>query len=161
VRPAAPRTGFDWRRPHHWLAFGFGAGLSPWAPGTMGTLVAVPLYLALAPLPVPVYLGVVLLLSLVGIWVCGRTARDLGTDDPSVIVWDEIAGFLLTMTAAPPGWEWILAGFLLFRAFDILKPWPVRELDRRVHGGLGVMLDDLAAGVMALACLQVLAWLAG
>jgi phosphatidylglycerophosphatase A len=145
---------FDWRRPHHWLAYGFGSGLSPWAPGTVGTLAAVPLYLLLQPLPVGWYLAVLSALFLIGIWACGRTAAELKAHDPSAIVWDEFLGFLLTMTAAPPGWIWILGGFVLFRFFDILKPWPIRELDQRVRGGLGVILDDLLAGVMAWAVLR-------
>lgn len=153
--------GFDWRRPHHWLAYGFGSGLSPWAPGTAGTLVAVPLYLLLRPLPVGWYLALLLALCLIGVWACGKTARELGADDPSAIVWDEILGYLLAMAAAPPGWPWIIGGFVLFRIFDIRKPWPVGELDRRVKGGLGVVLDDLVAGLMALAVIQAVAYLLG
>ncbi len=145
---------FAWRRPHHWLAYGLGAGLSPRAPGTLGTIVAVPLYLLLRPLPLGWYLAVLAALILVGIWACGKTARELNAHDPSAIVWDEVVGFLLAMTAAPPGWLWILAGFGLFRFFDILKPWPIRELDQKVQGGLGVILDDLLAGVMTWVMLQ-------
>ncbi len=149
-------------RPHlhgpvHWLAFGLGAGLAPKAPGTFGTLVAVPLYLFLAPLPLPAYLAVVAALALLGVWLCGRTARDLGVHDHPGIVWDEVVGYLLTMSAAPAGWGWVLAGFVLFRLFDILKPWPIAWLDRRIGGGLGIMLDDLLAGALALAVLQLLA----
>lgn len=144
--------------PVHLLAFGFGAGCSPRAPGTMGTVLAVALYLPLATLPLPFYLGALALVTLAGIWICGRASRDLGVHDHPGIVWDEIAGFLLTMVAAPPGWSWILVGFLLFRLFDIWKPWPIAWLDRRVVGGLGIMLDDLVAGVFAAACLQLIAW---
>ena len=147
---------FDWRRPHHWLAYGFGSGLSPWAPGTVGTAAAIPLYLLLRPLPLVWYLAVLVGMFLIGIWACGKTARELNAHDPSAIVWDEFLGYLLTMTAAPTGWQWVVLGFALFRFFDILKPWPIRELDRRVKGGLGVMLDDLAAGVMAWVVLQSL-----
>jgi len=152
---------FDWHRPHHWLACGFGAGLSPWAPGTMGTLAAIPLYLLLRPLPLGWYLLVLAALVLVGIWACGKTEKDLQAHDPSAIVWDEVVGFLLAMTAAPPGWPWILAGFALFRFFDILKPWPIRELDQRVPGGLGVVLDDLLAGAMTWVLLWASASLLG
>jgi phosphatidylglycerophosphatase A len=152
---------FDWRRPHHWIAYGFGAGLIRWAPGTMGTLAALPLYLLMRPLPLGVYLSLLSLAFLIGIWACGKTARELNAHDPSAIVWDEILGFLLAMTAAPPGWPWILLGFLLFRLFDILKPWPIRELDLRVRGGLGVILDDLLAGMMTWVCLQGAASLTG
>jgi phosphatidylglycerophosphatase A len=140
--------------PVHLLAFGFGAGCSPKAPGTMGTLLAVALYLPLSRLPLEFYLAAVLAVSLVGIWLCGRAARDLGVHDHPGIVWDEIAGYLVTMIAAPAGWAWILAGFALFRLFDIVKPWPIGWLDRRVPGGLGIMLDDLVAGLLAAVCLQ-------
>jgi phosphatidylglycerophosphatase A len=127
----------------------------------MGTLAAVPLYLVMRPLPLGVYLSVLWVAFLIGIWACGKTAHELNAHDPSAIVWDEILGFLLAMTAAPPGWPWILLGFLLFRFFDILKPWPIRELDLRVRGGLGVILDDLLAGMMTWVCLQGAASLAG
>ena len=153
-----PRGGFDPRRLHHWIAFGFGSGLAPRAPGTVGTLAAVPLYLALAPLAWPLYLGVLFGLVALGIWACDRTARDLDDADPSAIVWDEWVGFLLTMVAAPSGWPWVIAGFLLFRLFDIWKPWPIGLVDRRVHGGLGIMLDDLIAGAMAALVLAIAAW---
>jgi len=151
------RHDFDWRRPHHWVAYGFGAGLLPKAPGTAGTAAAIPLYLLLAPLPLAGYLAVLLLLTLVGLWACHKTMRELGVHDPGAIVWDEVLGFLLTMVAAPSGWGWVLLGFVLFRFFDIVKPWPIRIIDRRVPGALGVILDDLVAGLMALALLQVLA----
>lgn len=152
---------FGWRRPHHWLAYGLGAGLFPWAPGTMGTLVAIPLYLLLRPLPLLGYLGVLLALFLLGVWACGKTARELGARDPSAIVWDEILGFLLAMTAVPPGWPWLLAGFALFRGFDILKPWPIGLLDKRLRGGLGIMLDDIAAGALTWVLLQAAVQLLG
>ncbi|MBU0655506.1 MAG: phosphatidylglycerophosphatase A [Gammaproteobacteria bacterium] len=143
--------------PVHFLAFGFGSGLSPKAPGTMGTLAAIPLYLLLANLPLWGYLLALLLISVVGVWLCGESSRRLGVHDHGGIVWDEFAGFLLTMTAAPQGWEWIVAGFALFRLFDIWKPWPVRIADRKVHGGLGIMLDDWLAGVYAWIVLQLAA----
>ena len=145
----------DLRHPLHLLAFGFGAGLSPWAPGTMGTLVAIPVYLALRPLPPDLYRAVTLLVIGAGIWICGWSARRLGVHDHPGIVWDEIAGYLVTMIAAPAGWPWALVGFVLFRLFDILKPWPIGWLDRRLGGGLGIMLDDVAAGIAAMACVQL------
>lgn len=156
---ARPR--FDWRRPHHWLAYGAGSGLSPWAPGTAGTLAAIPLYLLLAPLPLVAYLALVAAFFAIGVWACDKTARELGVDDPSPVVWDEVVGLLVTMIAAPAGWVWVLIGFLLFRFFDILKPWPIRVLDRDLHGGLGIMLDDLVAGLMAWGVLQALHRLIG
>lgn len=146
----------DWRNPIHLLAFGFGSGASPVAPGTFGTLAAVPFYLLMATLPVPLYLGITLAAFLLGIYLCGRTSRDLGVHDHSGIVWDEFVGFWITLTAVPLGWEGVLAGFVLFRLFDILKPWPIGWLDRHLEGGLGIMLDDLLAGVYAWIILLVL-----
>ncbi|MGE5152731.1 MAG: phosphatidylglycerophosphatase A [Bdellovibrio bacteriovorus] len=140
--------GFNPRRLHHWIAFGLGSGLVPWAPGTFGTLAAVPLYWLLSPLALVLYLSLVAVLFVLGVWACGRTARDLGGEDPGAIVWDEVVGYLAAMTAAPAGWPWMLAGFLLFRLLDISKPWPIRWLDQHLKGGLGIMLDDLAAGAL-------------
>jgi phosphatidylglycerophosphatase A len=140
--------------PGHLLALGFGAGLSPRAPGTAGTVAALPLYLAASALPTASYVALCAALFALGVWLCGRAAKALGVPDHPAIVLDEILGFLVTMVALPVSPGWIVAGFVLFRAFDILKPWPVSLLDRRVHGGLGIMLDDLAAGLMALTCLH-------
>ena len=145
-----------WTRPSHFLAFGFGAGAIPVAPGTFGTLAAVPIYFVLAPLPLPIYAVIVSAMLLLGVWLCHVTARDLGVHDHSGIVWDEIVGYLLTMMAAPRGWMWIVTGFVLFRLFDILKPWPIHLADRKVGGGLGIMLDDVIAGVYAWLVMQVL-----
>lgn len=146
--------------PAHLFAFGFGTGCSPKAPGTMGTLLAVAIYLPLSHLPLAAYIGVLVLVVVAGIWICGKAARDLGVHDHPGIVWDEIAGYLLTMLAAPVGWIWIAVGFGLFRLFDIWKPWPIGWLDRRVAGGFGIMLDDLVAGLLAALCMQLLAaWL--
>jgi len=147
-----------WRNPVHFLAFGLGSGAAPVAPGTFGTLAAIPLYLLLAPLPLWGYLLAVAAVSLAGIWLCDRTSRDLGVHDHPGIVWDEFAGYLVTMIAAPAGWLWIAVGFALFRFFDILKPWPIRWIDRQVHGGFGIMLDDLLAGVFAALALQAMVW---
>ncbi len=131
------------------LAHGFGSGLAPRAPGTFGTLAAILPWLLLVQLPAPLYWAVVVLAALAGIWICGEAARRMGRDDPGSIVWDEWVGLWITLAVVPMEWPWILAGFLLFRVFDILKPWPVGWLDRRLHGGLGIMLDDIAAGIMA------------
>lgn len=137
------------------LAHGLGSGLAPKAPGTFGTLAALLPWWVLAKLTLPLYLGVVLLAALAGIWLCGEAARKMGCDDPGSIVWDEWVGLWVALAGLPLQWPWVLAGFVLFRWFDILKPWPVGWLDRRFHGGLGIMLDDLAAGLMAAACLQI------
>ncbi len=135
------------RNPVHFLAFGFGSGLSPKAPGTAGTLVALMLWPMLASLPLELYILIVAVASIGGFYLCGKTASDLGVHDHSGIVWDEIAGFWLAMTAMPVSWIWMLAGFLLFRLFDIWKPWPIGWLDKHVDGGYGIMLDDLVAGL--------------
>jgi phosphatidylglycerophosphatase A len=94
----------------------------------------------------------------IGVWLCHGTARDLGLADHPGIVWDEIVGYLITMTAAPAGWTWIVLGFVLFRLFDIWKPWPISWLDRNIKGGLGIMLDDALAGTYACLVLQLIAW---
>ncbi len=154
-------AGFDPRRLHHWIAFGFGSGLAPRAPGTFGTLAAVPLYWLLQPLPLTAYLAALVVLSGIGVWACGRTARELRSKDPSAIVWDEVVGYLLAMAGSPGGWRWVLAGFVVFRVFDIVKPWPIRVLDQRITGGLGIMLDDLAAGAMTWAVLGLAAGVLG
>ena len=139
------------------LAFGFGSGLAPKAPGTFGTLAAVPLYLLASSLPLPAYLGLTLLMFLAGVWLCGRCEQILGVQDHSGIVWDEFVGLFITLAGAPVTPGEVIAGFLLFRLFDVLKPWPIGWFDRRVHGGLGVMLDDVLAGLFAWAGLFV--WL--
>jgi phosphatidylglycerophosphatase A len=147
----------DLRDPAHFIAFGFGSGLAPKAPGTVGTLVAIPLYLLLVQLPWAGYMGAVLGSILLGIWACGVSARKLGVHDHNGIVWDEFAGFLLTMALMAPVLANVIAGFLLFRFFDIVKPWPIRWLDGHVHGGVGIMADDLLAAVYAALCLLLLA----
>lgn len=141
------------RDPVHLLAFGFGAGLSPFAPGTCGTLVAVPIVLFVMQLGFAAHLGFALLAMLAGIYLCGQSARRLGVHDHPGIVWDEITGYTVTMLAAPSDWYWLAGGFVLFRCFDILKPWPIREADHSLPGGLGIMLDDIIAGIFAAAIL--------
>lgn len=151
-----PTQRFQLSRPSHFLALGFGSGLSPWMPGTMGTLAAIPVYLLLAHLPLAAYLALIVILFLLGVYLCSVAARDAGVHDHPAIVWDEIVGFLITMIAIPTSWPTVLAGFALFRFFDIVKPWPIRVLDKRVSGGLGIMLDDVVAGLFALLGLQLL-----
>jgi len=140
-----------------WLAFGFGSGLAPRAPGTAGTLMAIPLFLLLDQLSFTGYLVATALVTLVGVWICERASRVLGVHDHPGIVWDEFAGFLIAMAIAPDGWVGIVAGFALFRLFDIWKPWPIGWVDRQVHGGLGIMLDDVLAGLMAVVVFYIAA----
>ncbi|OBS08715.1 phosphatidylglycerophosphatase A family protein [Acidihalobacter prosperus] len=143
--------------PAHFLAFGFGSGLSPVAPGTAGTLAAIPLYLLIAPLPLYAYALVTLVALVAGFWICGRSSALLGVHDHRGIVWDEIVGYFITMAAAPHGWAWVLAGFVLFRIFDVLKPWPANWADRQLHGGVGIVMDDVFAGIYALIVMQIAA----
>ncbi|MCG7960381.1 MAG: phosphatidylglycerophosphatase A, partial [Candidatus Thiodiazotropha taylori] len=126
------------------------------APGTLGTLVGIPIYLAMQPLPLVYYLTITAVAFLIGIWLCEQTSRDLGVHDHGGIVWDEIVGYLVTMAFAPSGWFWLMIGFILFRFFDIVKPWPIRWVDQRVEGGFGIMVDDLIAGVFTAFCLVLL-----
>jgi phosphatidylglycerophosphatase A len=142
--------------PVDFLALGFGSGLVPKGPGTAGTVAAIPLYLLMAPLPLATYLVLVALLFVIGVPICEHAARRMGVHDHPAIVWDEIVGYLATMIFAPSGWPWIVAGFVLFRVFDIAKPWPIRTLDRKVGGGFGIMIDDLLAAVFAALVLQLL-----
>ena len=148
----------NWANPVHLLAFGFGSGAAPKAPGTFGTLAAVLLYWPLSTLTTEYYLWMLILTSLVGIFLCGKTAKDLNVHDHGGIVWDEFVGFWITMFMAPAGLTWVVIGFVLFRFFDIIKPWPIIWIDKKVSGGLGIMLDDIVAGVMAALVLQGLAW---
>lgn len=143
--------------PVHLLALGLGSGLSPKMPGTVGTLASIPLVAALSHFAnLSSYLAFTAIACIVGIWLCGKTAEDMGVHDDASIVWDEIAGMLLTMIAVPLTWQTLMAGFLLFRVFDIAKPWPISYCDKQLHGGVGIMLDDILAGVAACACLHVL-----
>ncbi|MBF0470826.1 MAG: phosphatidylglycerophosphatase A [Gammaproteobacteria bacterium] len=145
------------------LGLGFGSGLAPKAPGTAGTVAAIPLYLLLQPLPLPLYCALTLLAFVAGIYICGETAHRLQRHDHGAIVWDEFVGYWVTVsllsTTTDGEWWWILLGFLLFRLFDIVKPWPIDRLDREMAGGLGIMVDDLLAGLYALLLLQLLIWL--
>jgi phosphatidylglycerophosphatase A len=135
--------------PDGFLAFGFGTGLLTRAPGTMGTLAAVPFAFLLKLLGAAALWLVLLALFLFGAWLCGRVSARLGVDDYGGIVWDEMVGYWLAVALVPLHWGWLLAGLVLFRFFDIVKPWPVRAIDRKVGGGTGVVMDDVAAGVYA------------
>ncbi len=148
-----------WQNPTYVLAFGFGSGLAPFAPGTFGTLAALPLYFLLVLFPPQIYLVMTLVAFAVGVWICGRVSHDLGVHDHSSIVWDEIVGFLLTMFLVPVHLIWVVTGFVLFRIFDIWKPYPIRWVDGNVRGGLGIMLDDVLAAIPACFIVQVISHL--
>ena len=147
---------FRLSNPVHFLALGFGSGLAPKAPGTFGTLAAVPLFLLMAPLSNPIYLSLLVIMSIAGIYICGKAAEDAGVPDHGAIVWDEFVGLLITMFLMPVTWQTLLVGFVLFRLFDILKPWPISYIDKNCHGGFGIMLDDIVAGIAAWACMMVI-----
>ncbi len=151
-----PKVAFDLKQPIQFLALGFGSGLAPKAPGTFGTLAAVPLFLLLAMLTPLFYFIAVVLLSIAGVYICGKAADDVGVHDHPAIVWDEFVGFFITMFMIPVSWQSVLVGFLLFRLFDILKPWPISFIDKKMIGGLGIMLDDILAGAFALIIMQLI-----
>ncbi|HJP04414.1 MAG: phosphatidylglycerophosphatase A [Gammaproteobacteria bacterium] len=134
--------------PLHWPAFGFGLGLMPFAPGTWGSLLGIALWWATPRDPV-VQLSLAAAMFLAGIWITGASARRIGVHDHPGIVWDEILGMYLTLVVVPPKPLWILAAFGFFRVADIWKPWPIRDLDHRLGGGLGIMLDDVIAALYA------------
>ena len=147
---------FNLKKWYQFLALGFGSGLAAIAPGTFGTLAAVPLVALLLWLGNVYLLAFVIAGSILGVYLCGKTAEDIGEHDHKAIVWDEIVGYSITLLWAPLHWQTLVLGFVLFRLFDIVKPWPISVLDKNLHGGLGIMLDDIAAGLAALLALQLL-----
>jgi phosphatidylglycerophosphatase A len=152
----APRT--VWTNPIHFIACGFGLGTSRFAPGTFGTLLAVVFYLFLRHLSAPWYLLTLVVAFILGVWWCDITEKDFGVPDHAAIVWDEIVGFWITMFLVPIKWNWlwVLIGFILFRVFDIWKPWPIRWVDSKMPGGLGIMVDDVIAAIYAWVILQAI-----
>ncbi|MDC0609898.1 phosphatidylglycerophosphatase A [Vibrio sp.] len=147
--------------PWHLLATGFGSGLSPVIPGTMGTLASIPFYLILAHTPAWFYIVVILIASVIGIKICAQTSHDMKVHDHGAIVWDEFVGFWITMIMIPLldidvfAWQWIVLGFVYFRFFDMLKPWPIRWFDKNIHGGWGIMVDDIVAGFVSALALWI------
>ncbi len=142
--------------PSAFLAFGFGSGLSPVAPGTMGTLVAIPFAVLLKGLGAPVFWVTLVAAFLIGVKLCSVVSRKMGVHDHGGVVWDEMVGYWLAVAFIPLQWQWMLMAFVLFRLFDILKPWPIRQLDRNVSGGFGIMIDDILAAVFTIIVLAVL-----
>lgn len=149
-----PRT--IWTNPIHFIACGFGFGTFPYFPGTIGTLVAVPLTLILSHTPFWFYIIACAAMFYFAVYCCGITNHDFGTDDHPAAVLDEIVTFPVAMLAVPNTWHFLLIGFLLFRFFDIVKPGPIRWVDKNVHGGFGVVLDDLLAALCTLALLHLM-----
>ena len=151
-----PNLRFLLSHPAHFLALGFGPGLAPVAPGTVGTLLGYPLYILCASqLNDMALLGVVAALFALGVWACGRTGTDMGISDHSGMVWDEVVAMMLILIVIPSGLGWWVAAFFIFRFFDIVKPPPIRYFDQTIKGGLGVMFDDIAAAFYTLLVLAV------
>jgi len=154
--PANPTFSELLKSPVLFLAFGFGSGLSKIMPGTMGTIAALPLYYALAPLPLLPFLIVILVSFIVGCYLCDKASKAMNVHDHPGIVWDEFVGLWITFILVPFSWSAMLAGFILFRIFDMAKPWPIKWVDKHVHGGIGIMVDDVLAGIAACVCLHIL-----
>ena len=150
-----------WQFPIHALAYGFGTGLMPFAPGTFGSLIGVALFWFMAPMRAITYAGVVIVMFIAGILICGQTASDVGAIDPGSIVYDEIVGFLVAMYLLPRDWRWIAAGFVIYRIFDIWKPYPIRAMERKIPGGAGVVMDDVIAGIYGNIALRVILIMVG
>jgi phosphatidylglycerophosphatase A len=150
------QVNFNLANPIHFLALGFGSGLAPKAPGTFGTLAAVLVFFLMSGLTPLVYGLLVLVVCISGIYICGKAASDVGVHDHGAIVWDEFAGFFITMFMVPVSWQSVLVGFILFRIFDIAKPWPISIADKKLTGGFGIMFDDVLAGLFALGIMQLI-----
>jgi phosphatidylglycerophosphatase A len=145
--------------PVNFAAFGFGTGLAPFAPGTFGSIPGLILFWLTLDFGIYVQLGVAAAIAVAGVWICGESARRIGVHDHGGIVWDEIVGMYVTLFLAPVSVVGFVLAFVLFRIMDIVKPWPIRDLDHRIHGGLGIMLDDLVAALYAAVLLALYAWL--
>lgn len=145
--------------PAHLLSLGFGSGLAPKAPGTVGTVVGFPLFYLIATLAVHWQLAIIALGFVIGVWCCDKTGKAIGVSDHGSIVWDEIIAMMLVLTFTPSGIFNSVLAFALFRLFDIWKPFPIRQMDATIKGGLGVMLDDILAAIYAIIILKGILWL--
>jgi phosphatidylglycerophosphatase A len=154
ISPPIPEA--VWRKPLYFIAFGLGSGAIPFAPGTFGTLMAIPFYLLIEPFSVPIYLLFVILFIAASIWICDRLIDEIHVEDHPGMCIDEFAGFFVTLINAPHGWQWVTLGFILFRIFDIWKPWPIYIIDKKIHGGFGMVLDDVVAGLYSLIIIQLI-----
>jgi phosphatidylglycerophosphatase A len=153
-RKKAPVPEKVWHDPLYFIAFGLGSGAAPVAPGTFGTLLAIPIYLLLQHLPLYMYLMFLVVFTLFSAWLSDRISREIRVHDHPGMNLDEFVGFFVTMINAPFGIGWIILGFLLFRLFDIWKPWPIDLIDEKVQGGFGMVLDDIFAGIFAMIIIQ-------
>ncbi len=154
----SPNVQFLLQHPAHFFGLGFGSGLAPKAPGTFGTLIGYPLFWLISVYALSTQLIIISALFLIGIYFCGVTGKALGVSDHGGIVWDEIVAMMLVLAFTPNQWQWWLVAFLLFRLFDIWKPFPIRQFDAKLKNGFGVMFDDLLAAVYAIIGLQGLLW---
>jgi phosphatidylglycerophosphatase A len=146
------------QHPAHFFGLGFGSGLAPKAPGTFGTVVGYPLFWLISVYALPTQLIIITALFIIGIYFCDVTGKALGVSDHGGIVWDEIVAIMLVLAFTPNQWQWWLVAFLLFRLFDIWKPYPIRQFDAKLKNGFGVMFDDLLAAIYAIIGLQGLLW---
>ncbi len=142
--------------PWHILSTGFGSGLFPIAPGTAGSLAALPFCYLLSLTDAPVKILIIILSLFIGIYACQKTTDAIGVDDHGGIVWDEFVGMFISLSFVPNTLGWLIAGFVVFRVFDIWKPWPIRYIDAKLNGGLGIMLDDVIAGLFSLGILEII-----
>ncbi|MDX1915212.1 MAG: phosphatidylglycerophosphatase A [Methylophilus sp.] len=154
-----PSIKFLMSHPVHFLSLGLGSGLAPKAPGTVGTLVGLPLFWLISSDAFSAQLIIIASLFLLGVYWCDVTGKALGVSDHGSIVWDEIVAMMLVLAFVPKHWLWWLLAFALFRLFDIWKPFPIRQIDASVKGGLGVMLDDLLAAIYAIVCVKIVIWI--
>ena len=154
-----PNLKFLLSHPSHFIGLGFGAGLARIAPGTIGTLVGLPLFYWLMAAPELVHYTTIAVLFFIGIPICTKTGEALGVSDHGSIVWDEIVAMMLVLEFTPHSARWWLVAFTLFRVFDIWKPFPIRQSDAKLKGGFGVMFDDLLAAIYAIVALKVMLWL--
>ena len=154
----SPNLQFLLQHPAHFFGLGFGSGLAPKAPGTFGTLVGYPLFWLISVYALPIQLFIIAALFIIGVYFCDVTGKALGVSDHGGIVWDEIVAMMLVLAFTPNQWQWWLVAFLLFRLFDIWKPYPIRQFDAKLKNGFGVMFDDLLAAIYAIIGLQGLLW---
>ncbi len=154
-----PNVQFLLQHPAHFFGLGFGSGLAPKAPGTFGTLVGFPLFWLISVYALSTQLIIISTLFLIGIYFCGVTGKAIGVSDHGGIVWDEIVAMMLVLAFTPNQWQYWLAAFILFRLFDIWKPYPIRQFDAKLKNGFGVMFDDLLAAIYAIICVQALVWI--